>query len=132
MTRGVKGSRQKVIVTHNPSEIDQNELVLVRLPNLGSDNIIIPRMANLSFNIELSLIADPKRMLVSNVGRAIVKMLAVKFEGNEIFSVDNFDMFACYQDLWKTKSEKQNAVRQGIIQNNFYLKLHESANKCWG
>ena len=24
-------------------------------------------------------------------------------------------MFACYRDLWKTKSEKRNAIRQGII-----------------
>ena len=30
-------------------------------------------------------------------------------------SVDDFDMFVCYQDLWKTKSEKRNAIRQGII-----------------
>ena len=27
-------------------------------------------------------------------------------------------MFACYQDLWKTKSEKKNAIRQGIISTN--------------
>ena len=33
-------------------------------------------------------------------------------------SVDDFDMFACYQDLWKTKSEKGNAIRQGIISND--------------
>ena len=44
-----------------------------------------------------------------------MKKLAVKFEGNEIMSVDDFDMFACYRDLWKTASEKKNAVRQGII-----------------
>ena len=44
-----------------------------------------------------------------------MKKLAVKFEGNEIMSVDDFDVFACYQDLWKTKSEKRNAIRQGII-----------------
>ena len=30
-------------------------------------------------------------------------------------SVDNFDVFAFCQDLWKTKSEKRNAIRQGII-----------------
>ena len=30
-------------------------------------------------------------------------------------SIDDFDVFACYQDLWKTKSEKRNAIRQGII-----------------
>ena len=52
------------------------------------------------------------------MGRAIVKKLAVKFEGNEILSIDNFDIFACYQDLWKTKSEKGNAVRQGTISND--------------
>ena len=27
-------------------------------------------------------------------------------------------MFACYRDLWKTKSEKRNAVRQGITSND--------------
>ena len=31
--KGIKGTRQKVIVTHNPSEIDQNQLLLVRFPD---------------------------------------------------------------------------------------------------
>ena len=115
MPKGIKGTRQKVIVTHNPSEIDENHLLLVRFPNLGSDDVIIPGMANLSFNIELSSTVDPNRTLVSNIGRAIVKKLAVKFEGNEIMSIDDYDIFACYRDLWKTKSEKRNAIRQGII-----------------
>ena len=30
-------------------------------------------------------------------------------------SVDDFDIFVCCQDLWKTKSEKRNAIRHGII-----------------
>ena len=55
---------------------------------------------------------------MSNIGRAIIKKLAVKFEGNEIMSVDDFNVFACYQDLWKTKSEKRNAIRKGIISND--------------
>ena len=73
---------------------------------------------NLSFNIELSSTADTKRTLVSNIGRAIIKKLAVKFERNEILSKDDFDIFACYRDLWKTKSEKGNAIRQDIISND--------------
>ena len=108
--KGIKRTRQKVIVTHNPSEIDQAQELLVRFPNLGSDDVIIPGMANLSFNIELNSAVDPNRTLVSNIGRAIIKKLAVKLEGNEIMSVDNYDIFACYQDLWKTKSEKRNAI----------------------
>ena len=116
--KGMKGTKQKVIVTHNPSEIDQAQELLVRFPNLGSDNVIISGMANLSFNIELTSAVDANRTLVSNIGRAIIKKLTVKFEGNEIMSVDDFDVLACYQDLWKTKSEKRNAIRQGITSND--------------
>ena len=94
--KGIKGTRQKVIVTHNPSEIDQNQLLLVRFPNLGSDDVIVPGTANLSSDIELTSTADANRTLVSNVGRAIIQKLAVKFEGNEILSIDDFDIFACY------------------------------------
>ena len=75
-------------------------------------------MANLSFNIELTSAVDANRTLVSNIGRAIMKKLAVKFEGNEIMSIDNFNVFACYGDLWKTKSEKRNAIQQGISSND--------------
>ena len=39
--KGIKGTRQKVTVTHNPSEIDQAKELLVRFPNLGSDDVII-------------------------------------------------------------------------------------------
>ena len=113
--KGIKGTRQKVIVTHNPSEIDQNQELLVRFPNLGSDDVFIPGMVNLSFNIELTSTVDANRTLVSNIGRTIIKKLAVKFEGNEIMSVDDYDVLACYRDLWKTKSEKRNAICQGII-----------------
>ena len=51
------------------------------------------------FNIELTSTVDTNKSLVSNIGRVIMKKLAVKFEGNEILSADDFDMFACYQDL---------------------------------
>ena len=108
--KGIKGTRQKVIVTHNPSEIDQAQELLVRFPNLSSDDVIIPGMADISFNIELTSAVDANRTSVSNIGRAIIKKLAVKFEGNEKLSVDDFNVFACYQDLWKTKSEKRNAI----------------------
>ena len=94
--KGIKGTRQKVIVTHNPSEIHQDQELLVRFPNLGSDDVIIPGIANLSFSIELTSAVDANRTLVSNIGRAIVKKLAVKFEGNEIMSVDDFNLLACH------------------------------------
>ena len=98
--KGIKGTRQKVIVTHNPSEIDQAQEPLVRFPNLGSDNIIIPVTVNLSFNIELTSTVDANRTSVS---------------------VDDFEVFACYRDLWKTKSEKRNDIQQGIISTDGFM-----------
>ena len=67
MAKGIKRMRQKVIVMHNPSEIDQNQLLLARLHNLGNNNVIVPRMANLSFNIKLDSTNDENRKLVSNI-----------------------------------------------------------------
>ena len=119
----IKGTRQKVIVTHKPSEIDQAQELLVRFPNLGSDDVIIPGMANLSFNIELTSTIDANRTLVSNITRAIMKKLAVKFEENEIMSVNDYDLFTCYRDLWKTKSEKRNAIQQGIISTDGCMEI---------
>ena len=72
----------------------------------------------MSFNIGASSMAFPNRTLVSNIVRAIAKKLAVKFEGNEILRIDNFDVVACYRDLWKTRSEKRNAMKQGITSND--------------
>ena len=130
--KGIKGTRQKVIVTHNPSEIDQAQELLVRFPNLGSDDVIIPGTVNISFNIELTSAVDANRTLVSNIGRAIIKKLAVKFEGNEIMSTDDFDVFACYRDLWKTKSEKRmlsvkvsnNISNDGCTENCIKLRIN--------
>ena len=106
--KGIKGTRQKVIVTDNPNEIDQAQELLVRFPNLGSDDVIIPGMANLSFNIELTSTVDANRTLVSNIGRAIIKKLAVKFEGNEIMSIDNVIMiYSCVTEIYGKLSQKR-------------------------
>ena len=54
-SHGIKGTRQKVIVTHNPSDIDQDQLLLVRFPDLGSDDIIVPGIFLLTLNYLLPL-----------------------------------------------------------------------------
>ena len=68
-----KGPRQKVIVIHNPGEIAQNQSLTLEFPDLGSNDVIFPGMANLSFNTELCSKADSNRALVSNIGRPIVQ-----------------------------------------------------------
>ena len=114
---GVRGVRQTVVVTNNPSTIDQNQILLVRFPNLGANDVIVPGTAKLAFNISLTS-KDANRTLVNNIGRALVKKIAIKMEGNEIQSIDDADVWLCYNDLWKTTKEREDAVYQGIENAN--------------
>ena len=110
---GFKGVRQSVVITNNPSTIDQNQQLLVLFPNLGAHDVIVPGTARLAFRITLDS-EDANRTVVQNLGRAIVKKIVIKISGNEVMSVDDSDVFNCYCDLWKTASEKKNDLYQGI------------------
>ena len=110
---GVKGVRQSVVITNNPSSIVQNQQLLVRFPNLGKDDVIVPGIARLAFTIALDS-EDANRTVVQNMGRAIVKQLTIKISGNEVMSIDDSDVFHCYNDLWKTVTERANVHYQGI------------------
>ena len=110
---GVKGIRQTLVVTNNPSTIDQNQSLLVRFPNLNEDSVIVPGTVRLAFTITLKS-TDADRTLVQNIGRAIVKKITIKISGNDVMSIDDSDVFYCYKDLWKTKQERKNAHYQGI------------------
>ena len=50
----VKGVRQSVVITNNPSSIDQNQQLLVRFPNLGKGDVIVPGTVRLAFTITLN------------------------------------------------------------------------------
>jgi hypothetical protein len=110
---GVKGIRQSVVITNNPSTIDQNQQLLVRFPNLGTNDVIVPGTARLAFTIDLDS-TDTNRTVVQNLGRAIVKKTTIKVSGNEVMSIDDSDVFHCYNDLWKTAQERASAHYQGI------------------
>ena len=105
--RSIKGERQTISITHNPSQIDENQLLLVKFPNLGQDDVIVPGTVNLSFDITLSSDVDKKRTLVNNIGRSIIKKLAIKFEGNNIITTDNNDIHHVIRICGSQKDRKQ-------------------------
>ena len=75
--------------------------------------MIIPGATKLTFNISL-LGTDTNRTLVGNLGRNIIRKLAVKLKGNEIISTDDYDILYSYYDCWKTTTERRSAVFQGV------------------
>ena len=100
---------------NNPSTIGPGELLTVRFPDLKENQVIIPSTTKLTFNITLAG-TDVNRTLVGNLGRNVIRKLAVKLEGNEIISIDDYDVLYSYYDCWKTATERCNAIFQGIVE----------------
>ena len=111
----LKGLHQHIIKTNNPSTIGPGELLTVRFPDLKENQVIIPSTIKLTFNISL-VGTDVNWTLVGNLGRNIIRKLVVKLEGNEIISIDDYDVLYSYYDCWKCKTERLNAVFQGIVE----------------
>ena len=111
----LKGLCHHIIKTNNPSTIGPDELLTVRFPDLKENQVIIPGITKLTFNITLAG-TDVNRTLVGNLGRNIIRKLIVKLEGNEIVSIDDYDVLYSYYDCWKCKTERLNAVFQGIVE----------------
>jgi len=114
MAYWVKGNRQRIVVTNNPSTIDANQILTVRFPNLGENDVIVLGTARIAFNIALNGGTDANRTAVNNLGRALVKKISVKLEGQEVMSLDDADIYLCYHDLWMTDKERLNAAYYGI------------------
>ena len=91
-SHGTKGVRQSVVITNNPSTIDQNQQLLVRFPNLSDNDVIVPRSARLAFTIELQG-KDSNATVYQNLGRAIIKKTTVRISGNEVMSIDDSDIY---------------------------------------
>ena len=111
----LKGLCLHTIKTNNPSTIGPDEFLTVRFSNLKENQVIIPSTTKLTFNISL-VGTDVNRTLVGNLGRNIIRKLVVKLEGNEIISIDDYDILYSFHDSWKCKTERLNAVFQGIVE----------------
>ena len=111
----LKGIRQHIIKTNNPSTIGPDELLTVHFLDLKENQVIIPGTTKLNFNISLSE-TDANSTLVKNIGRKIIRKLVVKLEGDEIISINDYDILYSYYDSWKCTTERHNAVFQGIVE----------------
>ena len=87
----LKDLHQHIIETSNLSTIGPDELLTVRFSDLKEHQVIIPGTKKLTFNITLAG-TDVNRTLVKNLGRNIIRKLVVKLEGNEIISIDDYDV----------------------------------------
>ena len=85
--------------------------------------MIVPGSARSAFNISLESTEDANRTIVHNIGRAIIKKISIKIEGNEVYSLDDADVYNTFKDLWLIKRQLKNLAYQGIESDNITLRI---------
>ena len=124
ISNAIKAERFHHVITHNPSNINPNETLYVRIPRLTENTFYIPNSIYLSADITLS--GNENNVVVNNVGRYLIKKFVVKIGPETVFSLDDYNLFMNYKDLWLTKEQRDNMIFQGI-QTNSLNKLRSNA-----
>ena len=70
-----------MVITNNPSTIDQNQKLLARFSNLSINDVIIPRSVRLAFEIEINSKDSPEEnsIVAGSIQTAIKSVIRIFF-----------------------------------------------------
>ena len=100
-------------ITFNPSEANLGERLEVRVPKLNKNEVLVPGSLALRFDIDLSG-GHTNNYLVQNVSRALVSQQVVKFGGETLDDIVDFDVYKIFTDLFLPEETRGNMVAEGI------------------
>ena len=111
----MKAERTVKRITFNPSEANPGETLYVSVPKLAENEVIVAGSLALVFNINLKVTgAHANNYLVQNVSRALVDKFTVKFAATTVQDTDSYDIYKTFEDLFLSKDERENMLREGI------------------
>ena len=88
----------------------------VNIPKLAEGIVIVPISVALVFN--LSVVDHASNTLVNNVAQNLVTSFKVKFGGEILQDTQRYDLFQTYNNLFLTKEEREDKLKQGISSVN--------------
>ena len=113
---GLKAETTLHRTTFNPSSANPGETLYINIPELTGNNVIVPNSVKLAFNIVVG--GHANNTLVNNLGRNLVSNYKVIFGGEVLQETRRYDLFATYHDLFLSKNERENRLKQGISAPN--------------
>ena len=103
-------------ITFNPSEANPGERLEVRVPKLNKNEVLVPGLLALRFDIDLSG-RHANNYLVQNVSCALVSQQVVKFGGSTLDDIVDYDIYKIFTDLFLPEEKRGNMVAEGIQSN---------------
>lgn len=87
------------------------------MPNIGQNDVIFPGRFKLLFNLEQTG-TNTKCTIVSNIETSVVQNLWITLSGNEIQSINEYNVLALYRELWLPKFKRENNFLHEQISRN--------------
>ena len=100
----------------NPSSVNPGETLYVSIPKLSEGLVIVLDSVALLFNLNVA--GHANNTLVNNVGKNLVRKFKVSFGGKVLQNTYKYDLLQTYNDLFLTKEEREDRVKQGISSVN--------------
>ena len=79
---------------------------------------IIPGSLHITFKAKIISEKDRTSSFVQNLGRALIVEKELTFNGKRATVINEYDEFKIYSDLWLSKGERKDRVKQGIQSEN--------------
>ena len=111
--RAMKAPYSVKRITFNPSEANPGERLEVRVPKLNKNEVLVPGSLALRFDIDLSG-GHANNYLVQNVSRALVSQQVVKFGGEILDDIVDYDVYKIFTDLFLPEETRGNMVSEGV------------------
>ncbi len=122
---GAKAERTHYSVNYNPSTLQSDNMLAVKIPKLTQNTLIVPGSMKLVFNITIT--GDTNSWFINNLAANLINRIEIKWGTKSLLNVNNFDVLQTYKDFWLTPNQRANLIRRGIQSLNL-SKLRSGAS----
>ena len=91
--------------------------LIIDIPHGSRDHVTIPYTVKITFNLDTEL-TDKARIVVNNMGRALVKKKVLMLGSTDIDKINNSDICDTYKDLYLSEKEREEKLLQGTQSAN--------------
>ena len=130
ISKAFDGMIEHITKPNTPIMAYPGQQIDIEVPHGSRDYVIVPDTVTITFNLDITW-TDKARSVVNNVGRALVKKKELILGSNSIETINNWDIYDTYKELYLSEKEHEEMLVQGTQSVNG-LKARLGAKKADG
>ena len=112
-----KGKREHIAKVNMPNVAYPSQHIDMKIPHGSRDHVIIPDTVKITFNLDIRS-TDKARSVANNVGMALVNKKVLILGSKDNDTINNYDIYDTYKDLYLGEKEREEKLLQGIQSAN--------------